>query len=428
MNYMDNKPQIKLLLVDDREDNLISIEAILENEGYILRKATSGRQALKILLKEQDFTLILMDVQMPELDGFETAALIYERDKLKHVPIIFITAHNYGEAKIYQAYEAGAVDYIYKPINPELLKAKVSVFVELYQKNHQLLEQEQKLISINKNLEKEIKDRRISEHKVSILNRQLLENIQHLENSNAELARFAYVASHDLQEPLRKIRTFGDRLLEKYRTQIDTEGQDYIDRMQKAAKRMQLLIDDILMFSRISFNNEDFNEVDLNEVMAEVLTDLEISIEQKRAQIKVQPLPKVRVVPALFRQLFQNLISNSLKFARKDTDPVIEVSAMEKEIEGKSFWNIELKDNGIGFEDKYADQIFGMFQRLHGHFEYEGTGIGLAICKKIIDHHLGAITASGKVNQGALFTITIPVNIHSEELNILTPQHFEEGN
>jgi len=140
----------KILLVDDREDNLLSIETILEPDGYKFSKANSGREALKILLKEYDFALILMDVKMPNMNGFKTAALIYEREKLKHIPIIFITANNYGDENIFKGYRAGAVDYIYKPVNPDLLRAKVSVFVDLYRKNHRLLLQEKKLVAINK--------------------------------------------------------------------------------------------------------------------------------------------------------------------------------------------------------------------------------------------------------------------------------------
>src|SRR5580765_3943088 len=161
--------QQKILLVDDREDNLISMETILEPIGYSLVKANSGRQALKILLNDLDFALILMDVKMPDLNGFETAALIYEREKLKHIPIIFITANHYGEENIFKGYRTGAVDYIYKPINPELLRAKVAVFVDLYKKNHQLIAQEQRLIAINKSLEIEIRDRIASENQVKDL-------------------------------------------------------------------------------------------------------------------------------------------------------------------------------------------------------------------------------------------------------------------
>jgi response regulator RpfG family c-di-GMP phosphodiesterase len=190
--------QPKILLVDDREDNLLSMESLFEKDNYRFIKANSGRQALKILLKEFDFALILMDVKMPNLNGFETAALIYERQKLKHIPIIFITANNYGEENVFRGYKMGAVDYIYKPVNPDLLRAKVAVFVDLYRKNHALLEQEQKLIFINKNLENEIAERKISEEKIKALNRELLGNIGCLESANKDLDRIAYIASHDL--------------------------------------------------------------------------------------------------------------------------------------------------------------------------------------------------------------------------------------
>src|SRR6187431_2951815 len=152
--------QPKILLVDDREDNLLSIETILEPAGYTFVKALSGREALKVLLNEFDFAMILMDVKMPNLNGFETASLIYEREKLKHIPIIFITANNYGDENMYKGYQSGAIDYIFKPINPDILRAKVSVLIDLYKKNRLLFEQERKLIAINKNLEREVEERK----------------------------------------------------------------------------------------------------------------------------------------------------------------------------------------------------------------------------------------------------------------------------
>src|ERR1041385_5428594 len=214
----------KILLVDDREDNLLSMEAVLASDGYQFVKATSGRQALKILLTEIDFALILMDVKMPNLNGFETASLIYEREKLKHIPIIFISANNYEEENIFRGYRTGAVDYIYKPVNPELLRAKVGVFIDLYRKNHRLLAQEQKLKAINKSLENEINERIASEEKVKELNHRLLQNIERLESVNKELDRFAFMTSHDLQEPLRKIITFSERLSSKYKEELNDDG------------------------------------------------------------------------------------------------------------------------------------------------------------------------------------------------------------
>jgi signal transduction histidine kinase len=411
--------QIKLLLVDDREDNLLTMETILAQEGYHFVKAHSGKQALKILLKEQDFTLILMDVKMPDLNGFETAEMIYERDRLRHIPIIFITAYNYSEDKVYQGYKTGAVDYIYKPINPQLLKAKVGVFADLYKKNHQLLMQEQKLTSINKSLEKEIKERKVSEEKVKELNKKLVENIHTLEIANSELARFAYVASHDLQEPLRKIRAFGDLLIGKYHSVVDKNGQYYIERMQNASERMQTLIKDILSYSRLSGTHEPLSPVSLNRIIDELLGDLEIRIGESEALVHVSPLPELVVNPGQVRQLFQNLISNSLKFIRPGVRPEITISHEivkastlpygNKVNADVDYCNIYVKDNGIGFEERYAEQIFTLFKRLNDNTHYEGTGIGLAICKKIVEQHKGFITAKSKINEGSLFIISLPL-------------------
>lgn len=416
--------QQKILLVDDREDNLLSMEAILEPDGYQFIKATSGRHALKILLTEFDFALILMDVKMPNLSGFETAALIYEREKLRHIPIIFITANNYGEDNIFKGYRTGAVDYIYKPINPELLRAKVSVFIDLYQKNRRLLMQEQKLKAINKNLEDEISERKASEEKIKQLNRQLLGNITLLESANRDLDRFAFMASHDLQEPLRKIRTFGDLLATKYKDALDKDANAYIDRIQSAATRMQALIKDILAFSKLTGEKENFEFTDLNILLDEALVDLEASIKEKEAQVSLlEPLPALEVNPGLIRPLFFNLISNALKYSKPDVIPQITIryelttghgnntnnsNTNNKDNVGK-YCRIFIEDNGIGFDQVYAEQVFEMFRRLHVSSAFEGTGIGLALCKKIVEKHHGFISAHSKANEGTTFIVTLPV-------------------
>jgi len=380
--------QEKILLVDDREDNLLSIETILEQDRYHFVKATSGRQALKILLTEFDFALILMDVKMPNLNGFETASLIYEREKLRHIPIVFITAHSYGDENVFKGYRAGAVDYIYKPINPDLLRAKVSVFVELYKQNHKLMAQEQKLIAINKNLEAEINERKISEERVKALNLQLLQNIDKLEAANKDLDRFAFMASHDMQEPLRKIRTFGDRLVSKYKDIIDDDGKKYLDRMQHAAQRMQLLIQDILTFSKISSREKEFVDCDLNALLHEVLTEFESAVKEKDVTFEIGTLPQLKVNPGLMRPLFFNLISNSLKYTRNDARPHIRIHSEKSERPADArYYRIFFEDNGIGFDQKYSDEVFRMFTRLHSDRNIEGTGIGLALCKKIVEEH-----------------------------------------
>lgn len=407
--------KVKILLVDDRENNLLSMESILWKDGYDIVRANSGREALKILLKDFDFTLILMDVEMPELNGFETATMIYQREKLRHIPIIFITAHSYGDENLFKGYKAGAVDYIYKPIQPELLRAKVSVFVELYKKNHQLIAQEQKLIAINKSLEIEIKDRISSETRARELNKQLLENIAQLESTNRELDRFAYMASHDLQEPLRKIRIFSERIAETYGSVIGEEGQLFIEKMQSACIRMQNLIDDILAFSKISVEKESLAMVNLNKLVEEVIADIDQSIKSSEAVIQVDKLPELTVSPELMKSLFQNLISNSLKYSQKGVPPRVHIFAKVDEPLGgdagtaRRYWRIYVQDNGLGFEQQYADQVFTMFKRLHAGPEYKGTGIGLAICKKIVEEHHGHISARSAVNEGTTFTISLPV-------------------
>ncbi len=416
----------KILLVDDREDNMLSIETILEPGGYKFVKANSGRQALKILLNEWDFALVLMDVKMPNLSGLETASLIYEREKLRHIPIIFITAHDQDEENIFKGYRAGAVDYIYKPINPDLLRAKIAVFVELYRKTHQLIAQEQKLIAANKSLENEIKERKMSELKVKTLNLQLLKNIDQLEVANKDLDRVAFMASHDLQEPLRKIRMFSDRLNSKFENVISEEGKNYIARIQSATVRLQELISAIMTFSKISMEKSTFANSDLNVLIQEELADIEDTVTEKNAKISVGPLPSLPVNPLLMKTLFHNLITNSLKYCKKYVDPVINIYAESDYVPGSindqkasnKYCRIYIEDNGIGFEQKYSEQIFEMFKRLHNQNEYKGTGIGLALCKKIVEQHNGFISAKSIPGTGSTFIVSLPLAVNNpKEVN-----------
>jgi signal transduction histidine kinase len=410
------KSDIKILVVDDREDNLFSIEAILERDNYSIIKANSGRAALKVLLQEHDFSLILMDVQMPDLNGFETATMIYERDRLRSIPIIFITAHDYDEEYIFKGYSMGAVDYIYKPINPDLLRVKVGVFVELYRKNQQLVTHEKKLLEANEALQSEIEERKISEEKVKVLNEQLLANNAHLKAVNEELDQFAYVASHDLQEPLRKIMVFSDKILLK--NAIDDETGKYFNKITSSAKRMQSLINDLLSFSRHTNSSNDFKFTDLNQLVKEAVGELEIEIEKSNAQVMYNDLPSLWAIPSLMQQLFYNLISNGIKFRKKDVAPVVKISTEkinnsensggETYLNGLPYYRITVTDNGIGFDEKYADEIFVVFKRLHSYHEFEGTGVGLSLCKKIVEKHDGLITATSKVQEGSTFVIDLP--------------------
>jgi len=406
----------KILVVDDREDNLLSIETVLEKEGYLIVKADSGRAALKLLLKEQDFSLILMDVQMPHMNGLETANLIYERDRLKHIPIIFITAHQYGEDLMFKGFKIGGVDYIHKPVDPALLRFKVGVFVELYQKTKELLAQEEQLRTINSSLEQEIYERRITEERIRLLNQQLIKNNTELKEINDELDRFAFVASHDLQEPLRKIRLFNNLISNGVGHDEPDTLRNHLEKINKATIRMQVLINDLLAYSRHTQSTDHFEWVNLNDLLSEVLSDLELDIKKTGTTVKTTPLPRLKVIPTQIRQLFQNLISNSMKFAKPGIIPQIDIwsescemfSPSDGQGQPQAAFKIMVKDNGIGFDQKYADDIFVVFKRLHSYHEIEGTGIGLSICKKIAEKHFGEIKAESSPGKGSTFIISLP--------------------
>lgn len=230
-----------------------------------------------------------------------------------------------------------------------------------------------------------------------------------LERSNQNLQDFAYVASHDLQEPLRKIQAFGDRLRSKCADSIGEVGRDYLTRMQDAAARMQTLITDLLAFSRITTKALPFTPVDLDKVLGEVVSDLEVRIEQTKGRVEAGRLATIEADALQMRQLFQNLIGNALKFHKADQPPTIRIHAQLQNGSAPPRLRIAVTDNGIGFDQKYADRIFVIFQRLHGRGQYEGTGVGLAICKKIVERHGGSIEASSAPDEGTTFTITLPL-------------------
>jgi len=250
--------------------------------------------------------------------------------------------------------------------------------------------------------------------------RELEMRLQQLDRSNRELQEFAYVASHDLQEPLRKIMSFGERLTRKYGEVLTNEGQEYLTRMNNAAQRMENLINDLLSFSRVTRSDLKFEPTDLNQVFSEVIADLD-AIERTKAQIELpDKLPSIEAIPSQMRQLFQNLLNNALKFARPNNPPKVivrcrQVAGVELPeiyalLPENDYYIIEIEDNGIGFEQSNAERIFTIFQRLHGRSEYAGTGVGLSICKKIVDNHHGTIFAEGATGKGAIFTVVLPLN------------------
>ncbi|GAB3643493.1 PAS domain S-box protein [Spirosoma arcticum] len=257
------------------------------------------------------------------------------------------------------------------------------------------------------------------EQQVQLRTRQLQASVQDLQRSNQNLQQFAYVASHDLQEPLRKIQSFGDLLKSQYGNQL-AEGIDHLQRMQSAASRMSVLIKDLLLFSRISTQQDATSPVSLTTVVDGVLSDLDVGLTETGARVTVEPLPTVQGDDSQLGQLFQNLLSNALKFRRPNTTPTIQITAQTVAVAdlpptvrparmAVAYYRIEVSDDGIGFDDKYVDRIFQVFQRLHGRNQYAGTGIGLAICEKVAANHGGAITATSQPGQGATFSVYLPV-------------------
>lgn len=250
---------------------------------------------------------------------------------------------------------------------------------------------------------------------------QLKQFTAELQRSNQDLEQFAYVASHDLQEPLRKIRAFGDRLSSKYQSVLEAQGADYVARMQSAAARMQVLIEELLSFSRVSRPHAFTDRLDLNEILSEVRDDLDTQIKTEKAVLLIGDLPSIRGERSQLKRLFQNLISNGIKFHAPTQPPVVEVSGavvrgqdvnaeFQVQLPNPRYARFEVKDNGIGFDEKYLEKIFTIFQRLHGRTEFEGTGIGLAICRRIVTNHNGFITARSAEQKGSVFIVILPID------------------
>jgi light-regulated signal transduction histidine kinase (bacteriophytochrome) len=238
---------------------------------------------------------------------------------------------------------------------------------------------------------------------------------ERLDRSNKDLQEFAFVASHDLKEPLRKITAFGARLEKRCENLLDEQGRDYLKRMMNAAGRMSGLIEKLLEFSRVVTQARPFEPIDLGAIVREVVNDLEVIIEQTNGQVEVGELTTIEADPVQMRRLFQNLIGNALKFQRNG-NPIVKVygcSADEaqgiKALTENGVYHIYVEDNGIGFDEKHLDRVFAPFQRLHGRSEFEGTGMGLAICRKIVERHGGSITAKSSPGKGTTFILTLPV-------------------
>ncbi len=519
-----------ILIVDDKPENIFSLKSTLKLYNFTVDSAESGEEALKKILNNS-YSLIIMDVQMPGMDGFEVAETIAGFNKSKDTPIIFLSAINTDKRFITKGYTSGGIDYITKPVDPDILLMKVKTF-------YKLSEQKKELTTIQNSLRKEIEIRKMAQndsdnrmqelrlileslpqiaftiknngeieyvnkrwydyspaqrqfpethpdsnfkldqlkellnqgteisaevqlknihsrefrhfslkiipvkqgdliikwlgtfsdiHQQMLMNETLELKVQErtselstknqeLETTNHELQQFAWVVSHDLKEPLRKIQTFCSIIRDKF-LKDNEEAESYLQRTISSSNRMGTLINDLLDFSRLSVSTL-FKSTSLNTIIDELLQDFDTSIQEKKATVQRDDLPVIEAVPTQIRQIFQNLISNALKFSRQGVPPIITITS--ELIEKKSFdslasptgkfCKITVTDNGIGFNQKYVDRIFVIFQRLNNRTAYEGTGIGLAIAKKIVEKHNGLITATSKEGSGATFIILLPIH------------------
>jgi len=403
--------KVSILLVDDEPANLDALEAILGDLDENLVRAESGREALRCLLK-QDFAVILMDVRMPGMDGFETAVLIRERQRSTYTPIIFLTAALGDETHAARGYSLGGVDYIVKPFEPEILRSKVAVFVELARKTEIVRRQSELLRSIEKRQhEKELAGTRAAfladlERKNEELerNQRILEDkVRELARANEDLEQFAYVASHDLQEPLRMVSSYMQLLARRMEGRLDKDAEDFIEFARDGAARMRALIQGLLDYSRVGVRAHALEQVDCEVVLEQVLIDLSPACQESGAEITRDRLPTVPGNAMQVATLLQNLIGNAIKF-RGAEPPRIHVGVEARDTE----WLFLVRDNGIGIDPKHLERIFVIFQRLHTRDQYPGTGIGLSICKKIVQRHGGRIWAESTPGGGTTFKFTLP--------------------
>jgi len=397
-----NPDKASILVVDDRRTNLVALEAILTPLGENVVLAASGREALRHVL-QTDFAVILMDVQMPDMDGLETAALIREREASRYTPIIFITAIDTDEQFIYQGYSVGAVDYITKPFNSSMLVSKVSVFVELYKKEKLLKEQTLRLHEAELEalrLKQQETERRFEEEKIRAVNRLLEERVA---ERTAELEAFCYSVSHDLRTPLRAIHGFSAVLANDLEP-LSAEVQHSLDRIRLAAKKMDELISALLGLSRITRGEIDPREVDLSHLAHSIVEELKDAEIGRDIEVRVQDGMVAVCDAALIRSLMFNLIANAWKFTAASAQGKIDIGSFVGD-NGVTVYFV--KDNGAGFNSKYVHKLFQPFERLHGFDAYPGSGIGLATVLRIARKHGGNAWAEGEENKGAQFFFTL---------------------
>ncbi len=364
-----------ILIVDDREENLLALERLLEQTEAVVVKAKNGNDALKACLNHE-FALALLDVNMPEMDGYELAALMRGERNHSAVPIIFVTAAYRQDEQIFKGYTAGAVDYLVKPLRPEILLNKVKVFLDIYRQRQE----------------------------IAHLNATLAARANELEAANRELESFNRTVSHDLRSPVLGIANFCRIILEKHELSLDEKCRRYFRTIHAEALRMEKLINTLLSFSRLSRQEMQLQEVDLSEMARTISEELQSTDQGRRVEFFIADHLSCRGDAELLKVALSNLLANAWKYSAKEALATIEFGAINDDGPTPTFY---VRDNGVGFDPSYADKLFGLFQRLHSNDDFEGHGIGLVTVERIIHRHGGRVWAESEEGKGATFFFTI---------------------
>lgn len=370
-----NKPII--LIVDDQPDNLRVLSSMLVLKGYNVRKALNGEMALSTCQKVVP-DLILLDIMMPDLDGYEVCESLQLNPLTCKIPVIFLSALDDSTAKV-KAFSSGGADYITKPFQTEEVLARIHKQLTIERLQRQLIQKNQELQTLN----------------------------EELQRSNAELEQFAGIASHDLQSPLQLIMGYADMLLWEYDTLLDEKAEHYLSEISKASQRMNQLIQDLLSYSRVRVGKAELEPIDCEVVLAEALANLQDDINTSGACITHDTLPIVLGDRTQLIQLFQNILSNAIKFRRPQVTPEINISLT---LNNENFAEFKIQDNGIGIAEEDYPVVFEIFKRIHAYNKYPGTGIGMSLCKKIVELHGGRIWLTSQLHTGTtfFFTLTLP--------------------
>jgi two-component system, sensor histidine kinase and response regulator len=374
------KPQstVSILVVDDDATKRFALKTILAPLGETVVEASSGADGLRQLLR-QEFAVILLDVRMPEMDGFETAQLIRQRPRSELTPIIFVTALDQAETDMGRGYDLGAVDFVFAPVVPAILRAKVAVFVELYKA-------QQELRRYRTRLETLVEERTTA-----------------LTAINRELEAFSYSVSHDLRAPLLAFDGLSKSMLEEYGDRLDKRAKDNLKRMRGASQRMTSVFNGLQDLFRLTSGEVHREQIDVTAMSREIVKEIKAGAPEPSVKFEIAQGMTVSGDRRLVRILLSNLLSNALKFTRVKPSPRVEVGTEMVDSEARIF----VRDNGVGFDMIYAHRLFGAFQRLHSQSDFPGAGIGLATARRIVNRHGGRIWAEGAEGEGATFYFVI---------------------